>query len=158
MAAATAAILGLGAVSTMAQTRASRENEKMQARISNFNAELSKRDAELALESSIKSAEDVRKRTQQLISSHRAAFGASNLVTTSGSPLLAQLKQAEKGEIAAQDVLVEGRLRAAGFDLRADLDRFEAEAARTRGRSERQQILLSGLSRGLGTAGSLRRD
>lgn len=152
----TLAAVGLSTISAISQRRASRADEKIQANISNFNAEVSRRNADLALESAELRAEDTRERTLQIISKHRAALGASGLVTTSGSPMLAQLRQAELGEEAAQDILLEGRLQAAGFSAQESLDRFSAEAGRARARSERSQLLLSGLSKGLGTAATLR--
>jgi hypothetical protein len=152
----TAALVGLSAVGTFAAYRGNKQDEKIQRKIASYNAELSKRNAELALESSDKRAEDARERTQQIISSHRAALGASGLVTTSGSPMLAQLKQAELGEETAQDILLEGRMQAAGFSAQESLDRFTGEAARARGRSQRAQMLLSGISSGIGTAATLR--
>ena len=154
---ATGGLLALTALSTAQQRSASKKNERIQGQISQFNADLSRQNAELAIESSEKRAGDVRENTRALISSHRAAFGASNLVTTSGSPLLAQLKQAEAGEEAAQDVLLEGRLQAAGFSAQSSLDDFERQVGKTRGRAERRDILLSGVSQGLSTAATLRK-
>lgn len=147
--------LVLGGMSTLQQIQGSRADQRISQNISRFNAAVARQNRDLALESAERQAEDVRERTQEVISSHRAALGASNLVTTSGSPMVAQLKQAELGEELAQDVLLEGRIQAAGFSAQATLDDFEAKVGKIRGRNERREMLLSGIGRGLSTAGSL---
>jgi hypothetical protein len=153
---ATAAVLAVAAIGTAVQVTASKGNQRVAENISAFNRRLAVRDAELALESGRKKAEDVRENTRKIISSNRAAFGASNLVTTSGSPLLVQLRQAEEGEETAQDVLLQSRLQAAGFSAQASLDEFQQRIIGRRARSERTGAILNGVSRGLSTAGSLR--
>ena len=152
---ATGGLLALTALATAQRMRGQRQDEKTARSIAGFNARLSERNAAIAIKSSKEKAGDIRETTKELISKHRAAFGASNLVTTSGSPLLAQLKQAGKGEEAAQDALVEGRMQTAGFSIQASLDEFESSAIQARGSSQRREILLSGASSGAGTAATL---
>jgi len=140
--------LFLQGLSTVGSLRASRLDEKINKNILGFNARLAKKDAELALKAGEETAEDIREDTTSLISKQRAAFGASNLVTTSGSPLLAQLTQREEGEKAAQSAILEGKARARQFSIRESLAEYETGLLRQRGKIERQNILLNGLTRG----------
>jgi hypothetical protein len=143
--------LGLQTLTTLSGIGGSRLDEKINRNISGFNARLAAKDAELALRSGRERAEDIRESTESLISKHRAAFGVSNVVSTSGSPLLAQLKQAEEGERAAQSAILEGKVAAAGFSARKALAEFESRITHTRGRRERTNMLLGGLAQGAST-------
>jgi hypothetical protein len=142
------AALLLQGFSTAQGQKGSRLDEKISRNISAFNARLASRDAELALRSSRERAEDIREDTDNLISRHRAAFGVSNVVTTSGSPLLAQLEQRVEGEKAAQSAILEGKVAAAGFSVRESLANFESQVTQKRGKVQRQQMLLSGTAKG----------
>ncbi len=152
MATVTAGVLAL---STATQLRSSKKTEQTARRIAGFNAEVARQNAEIAIKSSELKAEDIREETGRVISRHRAAFASSNLVTTSGSPFLAQLRQAEVGEESAQDVILQGKLQAAGFSAQEELDKFKQETFRQTGKLQRNQILLSGLSGAISTAQKL---
>jgi hypothetical protein len=143
--------LGLQTFSTFSGLQSNKLDERINRNISAFNARLAARDAELALKAGRERAEDIREDTTSLIGKHRAAFGVSNVVTTSGSPLLAQLKQREEGERAAQSAILEGKIQAQGFSAREALAQFESEVTARRGRAERRNILLGGAARGAQT-------
>lgn len=143
---------GLGALQ---EFQGIRLDEKINRNISAFNAKLADRDAELSIASSRERAKEIRENTDALISKHRAAFGASNIVSSSGSPLLAQLKQREEGEKAAQSALLEGKVQAAGFSARKALAQFESDIARERSRTRQRGALLGGATGLLSTGSKL---
>ncbi len=139
------------AISTKGQMQASKKNQKIAENIAAFNAKVALRDADLAIEASETSATNIREQTTRLISEHQAAFGASNVVTTSGSPLAAAIRQRKEGEKAAQNELLKGNIAAAGYESQANAQGFQGRLARFKGKQERTDLLLTGLAQGAST-------
>ena len=145
-AAAAGGFFGLGLLGTAMDIKSQRFDEKVQRNILTFNEALLRQGAVLATKAAETRSKDIRRDTRSLVSTHRAAIGVSNLVTTSGSPLLAQLKQAEVGERAAQRTLAQGRVDSLSLTTKANLAAFEREVIRRRGKAQRRGMLLSGIA------------
>jgi hypothetical protein len=151
MAALFLAAMAAQGLSTASTIKTLKLNEKINNNILGFNASLAKRDAELALGAGLKGAERVREDTTSLISRQRASFAASNIVSTSGSPLLAQLKQREEGEKAAQNAILESRVAASGFSAKAALAEYQIKLNKFQGKQSRKNALLTGIAGGVQT-------
>lgn len=101
------------AYSAISSYQASKAQAKTAAAYARYNATVASQNAQ---------AQSARARlaAQRAIGSQRAAFAASGLETTSGSPLLVTLDQALEGEMAAQTALRQGVIEGVGYQSQID--------------------------------------
>lgn len=118
----------------------------------NFRAQVFARDAELARQASIFEEDRLRERTKRLISSQKAAAGASGS-TLEGSSLLVIAETAEDSELDALAIRFSGSVAEASARSSAALSRLEGRAAQTAGFIGAGASLLTGVTR----AGVLKR-
>jgi hypothetical protein len=116
-----------------------------------FNAKIQEDDA-VAAERKAKYDEEIhRERVKQFISQQRAAIGKSG-VQIEGSPLLATIDAAEKGEMDALAIRHGGQVSANRFRSQAQLSRLQGQQARKASKIKAGSTLLTGASRAFGMA------
>lgn len=125
---------GIRASTQAAQTQATR------------NQQIAQRNEVLATEQANEESDLIRRQTKRDISSAIATSAASGVVTTAGSPLLAQLEIAFEGEKAALTRIRQGEIEAQGFKSEAEFRGFERDIAGVRGKIARSSSLLRGIT------------
>lgn len=133
------------AIGTFSGIQNSKANERIQQQTIAFNKQVAEQNARLSRERAAEEAEIIRRETDLLIGRQQASFAASGVLTTDGSPLLAQMEQAREGEIEALKTLRRGEIEAQGFENESRFRTFESQVAGIRGKQERVQIGLSGI-------------
>ena len=108
-----------------------------------YNAEVNRQNAELALIEARDNARIVDRQNYLLQGSIRAAQGASG-GTQSGSVLDVIADAAAQGELEKQMILYRGQLKARGYQNTAALDEYGAETAKTGSFLKAGSELLSG--------------
>jgi hypothetical protein len=117
----------LQASSQAQQYKSQAQNYKTNASLSRFNQEMAIRDANATIRAYDIAQKKAASSAKGAISSIRAGYAKSGIVTTSGTALLAQQEQAMEGELAVQNLAFEGSMRASGF--RTDAAMYGAQAA-----------------------------
>lgn len=123
-----------------------RQEGQAERAVAGFNRQVAQKNAQLSLEQGEQTAKDIREQTRRNISSARAAAVASGVVSTEGSPFLAQLDIAFEGEKQALTALRESQIEAQGFETEADFRTFEGDLSRRRESTRRGGALLSGIT------------
>ena len=134
-----AASTAVSAVSTIQQGKAQRKAAEYNAQVNEQNA--------IAAKNKAKYDESIhRERIKRLLSSQKAAIGASGL-NLSGSPLLATLDTAEKGELDALAIRYGGTVAANKYKSAAGAYRMKGKSAQTTSYYNAGTTLLSGANR-----------
>ncbi len=113
---------GVQALSAISQGR-------QQSKIAKYNAKVAENDAIAARQASDYEESRFREQTRRLISSQRAAAGASG-ASLEGSPLLVMLDTIEEAELDALAIRHSGTVEAARGESRAALERLKGRQAR----------------------------
>jgi hypothetical protein len=135
---------------------AAAEGEAAQG-MAEYNAKLQEREAQ---QIEAKTAYDQRREAaaaDRRMSSLRAGFGASGIVSTEGTPLLIQATQAAESEMDNLMIGYEGQQQAQASRSGASLSRLEGDIARQKGRNQRTGSFIgagSTLLSGFGSMGS----
>ena len=140
-----AAALGIGASAGLSALQVSQQ-AKQSAAIAKFNQQVAQQQAEARAAAGKIAVEERKEKTQRLLSSQRAAFGAAGVQGGVGSPLLLRLKTAEAG---ALDALTEQFNVNAGVQQslnQAELFGVERKQARATGRLGVGAALFGGAS------------
>ena len=145
----------LNAFTTGLNDKAITFNEKVNANIEAFNVNVAQRDADIAIQSANKAATQIRAETDTQVSNAVSQFAASNIVSTSGSALLTQLKLREVGETSAQNVILQGQQAAQNAVIQGQMAQYRQELNRARAQSQRQNNLLNGVASAASTAAIL---
>lgn len=97
------------------------------------NAQVASQNATVATQQAQANAEIQQRRAAQVIGASRAAFGASGVDGSTGSPLDVLASSASSAELDRQGVIYQGRLKAMGFQNTADEDTAAASNYLTSG-------------------------
>lgn len=124
--------------SGMSEAAQSKSDAAIQAR----NAEIDRRNAEAARVSAGRAADEERADTARKVGSIKSAFGKAGVVTTAGSPLLAQETQAFEGELEAQKILFEGATQAAGYMSSAQIFSEQSKQSKSKAKSSLYKGIL----------------
>lgn len=116
---ATAAAAVVSTLGTISQARAASSASK-------YNAALNEQNARIANEQAASAAEQQRISNYRKLGSIRAGYGASG-VTNDGSPMDVLADSFTQGEYDVQNIIYQGKLRAAGYQNNASLDRADAK-------------------------------
>jgi hypothetical protein len=98
------------------------------------------------------SAEDFRRQQARIMAARRAAMGASGVVQTQGSPLLASEDFESEVEVQARRIRMGGDIRATRLEQQAGMEMSRGRAAQTAGYLRGGSLLLSGAGRTYGTS------
>lgn len=123
--------LALSAAGQFQSAQAADANARFNARLNEFNAKQREIDAKMALRAAQADADATRRETRRRIGSIRTAQAKSGVVTSEGSPLLAQSEQFAEGEQDALRQLYRGNVSAQGFRQQAGASRLRAAANRS---------------------------
>jgi hypothetical protein len=115
-----------------------------------YNAAVSRRQAEYAQQTSAFEADLSRDRTKAIMAEQQAAYGKGG-VTGEGTPLLVAVKTAQKAELDAQAIIYGGNVQAANFEAEAGLQTMLGQQQRQAGFMKAGGTLLTGI----GTAGMM---
>ena len=143
---ATAAIIGValvGAVAAKSQGDAANKAAKAQASITEQQAARERVVAE-------QNESDFRRDQARFFGERRAAFGASGVDQTTGSPLLAVDDFAAEVELQASRIREGGEIRSTRLEQQAALTRQAGKNAQQRGLFRAGSSLLSGAGRAFG--------
>lgn len=138
---------GLGALQ---QSKAEQQTAKTNAALQTYNQEVAKRNALLATKSAQLKADEQRRDTIRRVGAFRSAFSKAGVVSTAGSPLLAQETQAGEGEFEARKFLFEGLVQSSGYDSEAAIAGLKAQSELNKAKSAKKnsmfQTILTGVS------------
>lgn len=122
------------------------------AQAEEYNEKVYEQEAQAAKEKAGYEEELHRERVQRLISSQRAAVGASGVELT-GTPLLALEDTASQGELDALAIRYGGDIESARARSAATLSKMSAKSTRRIGYAQAGSSLLSGASSAIGKYG-----
>jgi hypothetical protein len=144
MAALTASLLALSAVSS---ARAQRKQGEFEAHQNEVNASLAEESASDALARGKEDEAALRTDTKQLIGSQRAGYAAQGVQVDDGSALDVMTDATRQGELDALTIRTNAAREAHGYTVAAMNDRAAAEQARSASRSASRTTLLTGAAR-----------
>ena len=144
MAPAAPVVVALVAVSAAASAAGAIVSGIQQAEAAEFQADLAKRDAELARQTGIVEEAEARRRAARLKSAQRAAAGASGLLVEEGSPVALLAETAEDAEFEALSIRFNSELARSRALGRREARRFESRQALTSAGFRAGTSLLSG--------------
>jgi len=131
--------LVMAAVSAVGTFSAGQSQKKM----ADYNAAVSEQDA-IAAKNKAGYEENIhRERVKEMLSKQRAIIGASG-TDVSGSPLLAMIDTAEKGELDALAIRQGGKVQSDKFLNSAALSRMQGKSARNASYFKAGSTLLTG--------------
>jgi hypothetical protein len=113
------------------QTDQAVRQEQARAGVSDYNAEIARQNAAQARAAATQDAGDLRAEARRKTSAIRARLAAGGVVTTAGSPLLAQAEQEREGAFAAERRLYRGELEARGAEQQSVLDTYRGDISRS---------------------------
>lgn len=154
--------LGISAIGTALSARgqlragaAAREAGELEAWRLQYNARIAELQAADAVERGAEAESRFRTSVRGLIGRQRAAFAASGVNLSSGSPADVQADAAELGELDALTIRSNAAREAWGYGVQATDYRLQAEAARRTGRSAQTAGRIGAATTILGTGASL---
>lgn len=109
------------------------------------NEKIEKRNAQIAFQRGSRQAGDIRRRTRALLAKQLAAYAASGVQSTSGTPLDVMSEDAKQGELDAMTALYNGRTQQNAHLTRAAQHRFSAKMALIVGTAKTVQSGLDGM-------------
>lgn len=135
----TAIIIAATAAAAASQVQAgmaASAESKSQENLARYNAQVQEREAQAieqktALEQRRAVEESERRRSTML-----AGMGGAGVVTTSGTPLLVQAKQAAEDELGVSMIGYEGATQASRARSQGQIDLMEGKIARQRGKNQ----------------------
>jgi hypothetical protein len=122
------------------QTEIRRQDALHNSQVADFNAAVSRQNANQARLSAQLKADDIRRDTTLRLSTLRSQFAKAGVSTGSGSSLLVAMEQARQGSLGESNELYIGNLNAQGFETEEMLRANEAE----RLRNEAENITKAG--------------
>lgn len=139
--------IALMAASTAIQAVGAMEQADQQAAIQRRNAEYAKLNAKDAINRGALEQESARTKTAQRMGAQRAAMGASNIETESGTFSDILVDTATAGEKDAQTLRTNALRQAWGFESEAEVSLMKADAAETAGFYNAAGSILTGASK-----------
>lgn len=153
--------LGLGAVGMIGSANAAAAQAKGQQAMAEYNAKVQEREADAIEQATLYKQRKQTEEATRIASSQLAAMGASGAVSTTGTPLLIQAKQAAESELDNLLIGYEGQIGAGKARSQGQLDLMQAgiygtsgSNARTAGMIGAGTTLLTGFTK-MKTAGYL---
>lgn len=138
-------LLDLMKLATWQEYYSNQSQTDQEAFVYEYNASIADREADLILENAATEAKAYNDLVKQSISSQRAAFAASGVVTTEGSPLDTQITEAINGSLSVQNIVRTGNIQAEGQRSNANLQRYYANIARAGGQVRGTNIIMTGI-------------
>ncbi len=132
-------------VGSVISAKGKRDQGQVEQQAYDYNAEILEGEAETVKEKAFYDEEVYREKVSNLISTQRAAYGASGVVVGEGSPLVVMADTARQGEKEALMIRYGGSVEGTGLLNRAQLQTFYGKAARRAGKIGATTTLLSGL-------------
>jgi hypothetical protein len=115
-----------------------------------YQSKVSERQAEAARRSAAIAAENQREEDQRILAAQRARLGGAGVIADAGSPLLAQMEDAETAALNEARIRWSGETQATGFEAEAIGQRFAARQTRRLGYLQAGSSLIAGLSKAYG--------
>lgn len=136
----------MSAVSAITQGQSEASADKYNASIASQNAISVQQQAEGA-------AQIQQEQAKRTLGAATAAYGASGIVSGTGTPLDVLANSAGAAERDRQNIIYKGQLQAAGYEDQSSLDRSAATNALDSGYMKATGVLLSGGSKAYGMIG-----
>lgn len=133
------------AAGTAVSISAAQAQAAAQARAAQTNAAIMQHNAQIAQNQASADAEQQRIQTLRALGAESAAYGASG-VTGEGSAADIIGNSAAQGELARQNILYQGRLKAEGYNTQSQLDTGAAQTALQEGDQKAAAAGLQGAS------------
>jgi hypothetical protein len=140
------AVVAVAVAGAAVSAYAAYESGQQQAAAARYNRKVAQNQATSAQDQGELAAERERERNRRLLASQRAAYGASGVITTEGSPLLVQMDSAREAVRSEQLLRYNADLAETGFRSQATLQGFYARSAERAGAIGAGASLLSGLA------------
>jgi hypothetical protein len=137
-------VLGLMAASTLMAAKSAQDQGQYRRSQSRYNARVAENEAEEVRSVGVQEENKQRKATAQMLSTQRAALGASGVELGSGSALQLQQDTETQGEIDAGRIKSNYADKATSLGTSAMLTRSDGAAAAKAGRNQSMGTLLSG--------------
>lgn len=112
-----------------------------------YNAQVMARRAQSELDAAQAEAMQIQQDAQRKMGDATAAFGASGVVTSSGTPLEVMADMAAQGELSKQLRLYQGKLAARADVEQGQLDIMQGKAAQSASQIQAAGSLLGGISK-----------
>lgn len=124
---------GVSAFGQYQQGQAADAQARAEQKWHSYNAEIARRSAIEAEQKALADAQRQRREARDQMSRMRAAYGASGVVMTEGSPLLQIERAAREAEMDVLNILRAGQIEAGQYRSQAVLDTMRGQTARLRG-------------------------
>jgi hypothetical protein len=143
--------------STVMQMKAAKDQAKAQSQAAEYNAQVERNQAIMAQQAAAHDAGMLDLKSQRVLASARAGYGAAGVSAAQGSPLMALEDSAAQ---AAQDVAATeyaGKVKAYGHYAQAELDEWQAKVFEVAGKNKMIALGIEGVgkaaSAGMGGSG-----
>ena len=141
---------GLGTVMSVTAPimagRAAQQSAEAQAKAAEYNAKIEESKAAISAERAAQEERQLRMRGELTKGAQRAAFGAAGLVPDAGSPLDILLSTQWSVEQDAATIRYNAMLDQWGYGSRANMERYQAAAARAAGKQARTAGIIGGIT------------
>lgn len=107
------------------------------------NAELQKKEGEIARGASFSAAEQLWQKVQKTLGAQRAAYGAAGVDPNAATPLEVMAESARTGELARRSTLFQGLAQQQTAETQAAIERFQGKQARKAGIIQAGSTLLT---------------
>lgn len=114
---------------------------------SDYNAAIARQNATIATDQGNVAAEAQRRRMKLFLGNMKAQQGASGIVANEGTPLDLLAQSAAQGELDAQTIGYNARLKSLGYTQQATLDEFSGQNAMRKGYLDAGSAILTGASK-----------
>jgi hypothetical protein len=119
------------------------ERGKAQQEMAEYNAAISRQDAEASIESAAYESVQKQKEVERTKSRMRALYGKAGVLTTAGSPLLAMIDTEAEGALDIAAIRKTGATQASRYRSQAELDMYEGKEAKRQGVYSATSTLLT---------------
>jgi hypothetical protein len=139
------------------QMKAAHDQAKAQSQAAEYNAQVERNQAVMAQNSAAHDAGMLDLKSQRLMASARAGYGAAGVSAAQGSPLMALEDSAAQASMDVAATEYRGKVTAYGHMAQAELDDWQAKVFEVAGRNKMIALGIEGVgkvaSSGMGGAG-----
>ena len=139
-----AAVLVVGVIAAAAAAYAAYQASEAQAQQYEYQKKVAKNQATVAANAAKIARENAEAQHKRILATQRARIGAAGLISSEGSPLIAQMESVEQAALDEARLTYAGQIQAQSFLSEANLLGFQARTTREVGRVSAGATLLGG--------------
>jgi hypothetical protein len=139
----TVAGTAFSAFGALSSAKAQSDTASRNAQAEVYNSQIAQNNATQALRSASLAAKEEREAGRRRGATIRSRFAKGGVVTTAGSPLLAQQEQAQETGIESNKILQQGRMQANSFQFQSNISQMKAQSFRQEAKSAKTAGFLS---------------